>query len=47
MGNYSVPEDIRKMRPAGTTVKNIKGHYYVYEYKSTSQKVELEDGSVK
>lgn len=31
MGNYTVPEEIRKMRPLGTTVKNIKGHYYVYE----------------
>ncbi len=45
MGKYSVPEEIRKMRPAGTTVKNIKGHYYVYEYTSTSVKVELPDGT--
>ena len=36
MGNYAVPEEIRKMRPAGTTVKNIKGHFYVYEYTPTS-----------
>ena len=47
MGNYSVPEDIRKMRPTGTTVKNIKGHYYVYEYTPTSEKIVLPDGSTK
>lgn len=47
MGNYTVPEEIRKMRPLGTTVKNIKGHYYVYEYTPTSQKVELPDGTTK
>ncbi len=34
MGNYSVPESIRKMKPAGTMVKNISGYYYVYEYKT-------------
>ena len=32
MGNYSVPESIRQMKPKGTMVKNISGHYYVYEY---------------
>lgn len=47
MGKYAVPEEIRKMRPAGTTVKNIKGHYYVYEYKPTSIKTEMPDGSYK
>ena len=47
MGNYAVPEEIRKLRPAGTTVKNIKGHFYVYEYKSTSVKVEMPDGTKK
>ena len=47
MGNYTVLEEIRKMRPLGTTVKNIKGHYYVYEYTPTSQKVELPDGTTK
>ena len=31
MGDYSVPEDIRALRPEGTVVKNIGGHYYVYE----------------
>ena len=47
MGKYSVPEEIRKMRPTGTTVKNIKGRYYVYEYTPTSVKVELPDGTAK
>ena len=47
MGKYSVPEEIRKMRPAGTTVKNIKGHYYVYEYTPTSVKVKMPDGTEK
>ena len=46
MGNYAVPEEIRKMRPAGTTVKNIKGHFYVYEYTPTSVKIKAEDGTV-
>ena len=32
MGAYSVPESIRKLKPKGTMVKNISGHYYVYEY---------------
>lgn len=32
MGSYSVPESIRQMKPKGTMVKNISGHYYVYEY---------------
>jgi Transposase DDE domain. len=30
MGNYSVPEEIRALKPRGTRVKNIGGHYYVY-----------------
>ena len=34
MGSYAVPESIRKMKPAGTMVKTISGHYYVYEYKT-------------
>jgi hypothetical protein len=34
MGNYSVPESIRKLKPKGTMVKNIAGYFYVYEYKS-------------
>ena len=32
MGAYSVPESIRQLKPKGTMVKNISGHYYVYEY---------------
>lgn len=47
MGNYSVPEEIRKLRPSGTMVKFQKGHYYVYEYKSTSVKVTQDDGTTK
>ena len=31
MGKYSVPAEIRAMRPEGTTVKLISGGYYVYE----------------
>lgn len=34
MGNYAVPEEIRLMKPKGTMVKNISGHYYVYEFSS-------------
>ena len=30
MGDYSVPETIRAMKPRGTIVKRLKGHYYVY-----------------
>lgn len=32
MGKYSVPEEIRKLKPKGTMVKKISGHYYVYEF---------------
>ena len=32
MGNYSVPESIRKYKPKGTMVKRISDYYYVYEY---------------
>ena len=31
MGSYAVPKEIREMKPAGTTVKIVGGHYYVYE----------------
>ncbi len=47
MGDYSVPQHIRDQRPSGTMVKKQKGHYYVYEYTSTSVKVTLEDGTSK
>lgn len=33
MGRYSVPEEIRAMRPKGTMVKAIGGGFYVYEYR--------------
>lgn len=32
MGSYSVPEEIRRLKPKGTMVKNISGHYYVYKF---------------
>lgn len=38
MGNYSVPEAIRRLKPKGTMVKNISGHYYVYEYSNYTDK---------
>lgn len=34
MGKYSVPENIRAMKPKGTMVKRIKNGYYVYNYSS-------------
>ena len=34
MGNYSVPEHIRQMKPQGTMVKKIKNGFYVYTYTS-------------
>lgn len=37
MGKYSVPEDIRAMKPRGTMVKAIDGRYYVYDYACTSE----------
>lgn len=43
-GEYAVPAEIRAMRPQGTTVKKLKGGYYVYETKSTSVRVVGEDG---
>lgn len=32
MGAYSVPEEIRKLKPKGTIVKVVKGKYYVYSH---------------
>ena len=32
MGSYSVPEEIRRLKPKGTSVKPIKGNYYVYTH---------------
>lgn len=37
MGKYSVPAAIRAMKPKGTMVKAIGGHYYVYEYRSVTE----------
>ena len=37
MGRYSVPAEIRAMKPKGTMVKAISGHYYVYEYRSVRE----------
>ncbi len=34
MGNYSIPEEIRKQKPKGSVVKLIHGKYYVYEQKN-------------
>ena len=33
MGKYSIPEDIRTLKPKGSVVKLISGNYYVYEQK--------------
>lgn len=41
MGKYSVPAEVRAMRPEGTTVKLISGGYYVYETRNEKR----EDGS--
>ncbi len=32
MGAYSVPEEIRKLKPTGTIIKVVKGKYYVYSH---------------
>lgn len=32
MGAYSVPEEIRKLKPTGTSIKVVKGKYYVYSH---------------
>lgn len=34
MGNYSVPESIRRHKPKGTMVKKLNNGYYVYNYSS-------------
>ena len=44
MGNYSVPESIRKMKPRGTMVKRISNGYYVYAYTSQKVSVGTKDG---
>ena len=46
LGKYSVPAEVRALkRPDGTKVKNIGGHYYVYESSSKRVKVPGPDGS--
>lgn len=45
MGNYSVPESIRKLKPKGTMVKRIKDGFYVYNYSSKQIMVEDESGN--
>lgn len=45
MGNYSVPESIRKLKPKGTMVKRIKNGYYVYNYTSKQLPVFDADGN--
>ena len=47
MGKYSVPSEIRALRPDGTQVKRQGNLYYVYETSSTKKKFEQEDGSFK
>ena len=34
MGDYAVPESIRKMKPKGTMVKKLKNGYYVYNFEN-------------
>ena len=45
IGNYSVPVEIRRMKPQGTMVKKIKNGLYVYTY--TSQRIVIlnDDGT--
>ena len=45
MSAYSVPKAILDMKPENTTVKVVKGHYYVYNSSSTSVKVQRADGT--
>lgn len=39
MGNYSVPEEIRALKPKGTIVKKIKDNYYVYSHSQVKDEV--------
>ena len=45
MGKYSVPPEIRALRPNGTQVKRQGERFYVYETSSTKKKFEQEDGT--
>ena len=49
MSKYSVPEQIRKMKPKGTMVKLLHGKYYVYNfycYKDDNGKWKTKMGSI-
>ncbi len=37
MSNYSVPQEIRNLKPTGTMVKRIHNKYYVYEQRHVKQ----------
>ena len=45
MGKYSVPAEIRALRPEGTQVKRQGDHFYVYETSSCSNFFFVEDVS--
>ena len=45
MGKYSVPAEIRAMRPEGTQVKRQGNLFYVYETSSTKKKFIQDDGT--
>ncbi len=48
MGAYSVPEEIRKLKPQGTMVKRIgKDRFYVYEYSTSKIRVNNPDGTTR
>jgi len=47
MGKYSVPKEIRDLRPPGTMVKKQGNGYYAYQRSSTKVKVAQEDGTYK
>jgi biotin operon repressor len=32
MGDFAVPEEIRKLKPDGSIVKRLHDKYYVYEW---------------
>lgn len=47
MGDYSVPKEIRDLRPRGSIVKKQGNGYYAYQRSSTKVKVLQEDGTYK
>ena len=46
MGDYSVPAEIRRLKPKGTMVKKVKNGFYVYEHSSKKESVINPDGTV-